>query len=79
MPLDEYRRRFIAGLVSGRLGPGSLRVTGAVLRWVADGDTLCCACSREAAAAGRCHRVWSAEALVRAGWRVVIDGVKVSP
>lgn len=41
---------------------------------VADGDTLICACSREAAREGRCHRVWAAHALARAGWRVVLDG-----
>lgn len=26
------------------------------------------------AAAGWCHRVWAAEALADAGWRVVLDG-----
>ncbi len=45
---------------------------------VLDGDTLCCACSREVAAAGRCHRAWAAPFLVRAGWRVILDGVEVS-
>lgn len=44
---------------------------------VADGDTLCCACSREAAARGECHRVVAAELLVAAGWRVLLDGVEV--
>lgn len=39
-----------------------------------DGDTLCCACSREQAGAGRCHRAWAAELLVEAGWGVVLDG-----
>lgn len=39
-----------------------------------DGDTLCCACSREAAAAGACHRVWAAELLRQVGWRVLLDG-----
>jgi hypothetical protein len=42
---------------------------------VADGDTLCCACSRDEAAAGRCHRVPTAQALAAAGWAVVLDGV----
>ena len=37
---------------------------------VADGDTLCCTCSRDDAAAGRC--------LVRAGWRVILDGQEVT-
>lgn len=41
---------------------------------VRDGDTLCCACSAAASRAGECHRAWAAPALVRAGWRVVLDG-----
>ncbi len=44
-------------------------------RVVRDGDTLCFACSRAHAARGLCHRVWAAELLVAAGWRVVLDGV----
>lgn len=40
---------------------------------VRDGDTLCCACARGAP----CHRRWFAPFLVRAGWRVVLDGVEV--
>lgn len=50
---------------------GSLWVKGMV---VPDGATLICACSREAAAAGRCHRVIAADLLKRAGWTVVLDG-----
>ena len=46
---------------------------------VLDGATLCCACSVAEARAGRCHRAWAAPFLVRAGWRVVLDGVEVSP
>lgn len=46
---------------------------------VGDGDTLCCACARSEAAAGRCHRAWLAPFLVRAGWRVILDGVEVTP
>lgn len=41
---------------------------------VPGGATLICACSREAAAAGRCHRVIAADLLKRAGWSVVLDG-----
>ncbi len=41
---------------------------------VPDGATLICACSREAAGAGRCHRVIAADLLKRAGWSVVLDG-----
>ena len=47
-------------------------------RDVEDGDTLCCTCSVAQAADGLCHRVWAAEALVAAGWRVVLDGKKLS-
>lgn len=41
---------------------------------IPDGATLICACSRQAAAAGRCHRVIAADLLKRAGWSVVLDG-----
>lgn len=41
---------------------------------VEDGDTLCCSCSREAAANDKCHRRWAAMELSRAGWRVILDG-----
>jgi hypothetical protein len=75
----EYRRRFEAGLARHDLSPGRLgwwrTETGALVGGsVRDGDTLCCACGREAAARGECHRVWSAHALARAGWNVVLDG-----
>jgi len=46
---------------------------------VADGDTLCCACSRAEAAEGRCHRVWASRFLFLAGWRVILDGMEVAP
>lgn len=71
----EYRRRYMLGL-EAQSGPlmASPRITRNVVP-VADGDTLCCACSRDKAAAGECHRVWAAEALQAAGWRVVLDGV----
>lgn len=66
------------------LGPGCLQVyrlpvDGVTLHdLVGDGDTLCCACSRAEAAAGRCHRAWAAPFLKRAGWRVILDGVDIS-
>lgn len=44
---------------------------------VESGSTLCCACSKQKAAEGRCHRVWAAQALARAGWSVILDGVRV--
>jgi len=55
-------------------GTLSAMETGGRLVPVGDGDTLCCACSRDAAAAGLCHRVWAAQMLRRAGWVVVMDG-----
>lgn len=84
MSLDVYRRRFVATLpMTPWLRPGKLYATmfgvDAPSRFVpvADGDTLCCACSRAAAARGECHRSWAAEALAAAGWRVLLDGVEV--
>jgi hypothetical protein len=88
MPIAEYRSlceaRF-AGLtcpggkvlIDDPLVPGRLlaEVGDIVGRPVVDGDTLCCGCSRDEAAAGRCHRVWAAALLAKAGWRVVLDGV----
>lgn len=44
---------------------------------VEDGSTLCCACSKQKAAEGHCHRTWAAAALARAGWDVILDGVRV--
>lgn len=79
--VEEYRARYLELLAERAplLGPRNLEADGP---WgeqsVRDGDTLICACSREAAAAGRCHRVWAAEALAAAGWRVVLDGVEVA-
>lgn len=75
--LATYRGRYLAVVERifsrGRLAPGELTAAdGQVI--VGDGDTLCCSCSREAAAAGRCHRVWSSALLIRAGWRVILDG-----
>ena len=47
---------------------------------VSDGDTLTCggSCSIEHAREGRCHRTHAAPFLVRAGWRVILDGVEVA-
>jgi len=91
MSVDEYRGLFEAMTEAwaDKLRPGYLFsedpkdnppmvwVGGYVL--VEDGDTLCCACSRDEAAAGRCHRVWAAHALARNGWRVILDGAEVQP
>lgn len=62
-------------LASAELAPGSLRAQdGSVLN---SGDTLCCTCSVEAGSERECHRVWSAEKLLDAGWRVTLDGVRL--
>lgn len=45
---------------------------------VENGSTLCCACSKQKAAEGRCHRVWAAKALAAAGWNVILDGTPVA-
>ena len=42
---------------------------------IKDDDTLCCACAKGA----ECHRRWAAPFLVRAGWRVILDGAEVTP
>lgn len=76
----EYRERFerMVGKLNeaGKLAPGELLTFEGfgVGELVLDGDTLCCACSRAEAAAGRCHRVWAAKALAAAGWNIILDG-----
>ena len=78
--LNEYRHRFRSVRTHAWCyAPGRLMAqkTGASPA-VSDGDTLCCACSRDRAARGECHRVWAAELLQKAGWRVVLDGVELN-
>jgi hypothetical protein len=76
---DEYEHRFRAGIDPLALIPIQLTAyTPDGIGLVRDGDTLCCACSRAEAAAGRCHRAWAAEYLARAGWRVILDGTELS-
>jgi hypothetical protein len=83
MHIDEYRRRFKIDVLARPpedLTPGhldALVIASGVRILVGDGDTLCCTCSREAAARGECHRVWASELLAKAGWRVILDGVEV--
>lgn len=82
--IQEYRNRFEEGLTrpmlsgSSSLAPGGLRAViylGAHgMVDVRSGDTLLCACSKDAASRGECHRVWAAAALSAAGWRVILDG-----
>lgn len=86
--LDEYREAYCATLEVSLVGlrPGRMMVIsrdhgkkgGTLPASLWDGDTLCCACSVAEARAGRCHRTWAAPFLVRAGWRVVLDGAEVS-
>ena len=45
---------------------------------VRPGDTLFCACARDRAAEGKCHRVWAAALLVDAGWTVILDGTPLT-
>lgn len=74
---SECLKKFTMYLEAGDLAPGRLSaiVRGANIATILeDGDALCCACSKAKAAAGECHRVWAAEALVRAGWAVILDG-----
>lgn len=80
--VEDYRTRY-ERRVLGRepmhpyLDPGALlgHLTGTVGPTpVDDGDTLCCACSREAASRDECHRVYAALMLRDAGWSVVLDG-----
>lgn len=77
LSFEEYENGFLAALEqrAGGLVPGALLATtnGREIL-VQDGDTLCCACSKEDAKRGRCHRAWAAPALRRAGWEVVLDG-----
>lgn len=77
----RYEGRLQAAATMDVLSPGALSwlsPLGHDSGLVSDGDTLCCACSRADAAAGKCHRAWAAPFLVRAGWRVILDGVEVT-
>jgi hypothetical protein len=73
LTFEEYRDLYTTRLRAhvDALRPGVLTANGIV---VDAGDTLICACSRAAAAEGRCHRVWAAEVLREAGWKIVLDG-----
>ena len=92
--VDEYRERFNAALDGRKLNLFPLSLTidppdnrtlpmSGLPLWipqlVESGDTLCCACSRAEAAAGRCHRVWAAHALAAAGWNIILDGEPLEP
>lgn len=70
----DYRIAYEAGVRTwrNRLAPGVLADSAGTL--IGDAAvTLICTCSREEARAGRCHRVWAAQWLERAGWEVWED------
>lgn len=73
---ERYREFFESRVSRPALEPGVLSYVGRDGKpgTVLDGDSLLCACSVEAALAGRCHRTYSAGLLAAAGWSVVADG-----
>lgn len=76
--LARYRGALEARWASLDLSPGSVVVqTLTGVGHVQAGDVLCCACAASEVLAGRCHRAWAAPFLVRAGWRVLLDGAEV--
>jgi hypothetical protein len=76
--LARYRTALEARWASLDLSPAGLLVHHAAgLGRVQPGSVLCCACAASEALSGRCHRAWAAPFLVRAGWRVFLDGVEV--
>ena len=81
MTHEEYKAHYIEKIRHHELHPGGLwAYLGEDGVWgtpVSDGDTLCCACSRQNANEGRCHRAWAAQALHEAGWVVVLDGKRL--
>jgi hypothetical protein len=79
-----YRAAYLAQLAQvslAQLQPGGLRASlsgagqGGGMVYLGDGAIVCCACGKEDARQGRCHRVWAADVLMACGWRVVVDGV----
>lgn len=74
---EAHIRMATGGDLSRFLGPRRLRARtgrGPADRMVTEGDTICCACAKDAAAAGECHRVRAANLLRIAGWDVWLDG-----
>ena len=72
---DRYHAAYEHHLAQNNLSPWRLGATDGVDFWfVQDGDTLTCTCSKFV----DCHRRWAAPYLVKAGWRVVLDGVEVT-
>lgn len=81
LAFEDYKLGFMACLLrlQVRLQPGNLMATndGRLFFPVGDGDTLCCACSRDVAARGECHRAWVADVLAKLGWQVILDGREI--
>jgi hypothetical protein len=72
---DRYFTAYIQHLSQNNLAPWRLGVvTDDDFGFVQDGDTLTCTCSKFV----ECHRRWAAPYLVKAGWRVILDGVEVT-
>lgn len=74
--MQAYRAYYIGGRILSALAPGALYAAagGGMFEPLADGDTVCCACSVADRAEGCCHLAWAAPFLIRAGWRVIMDG-----
>ncbi len=73
--MRRYRAEYEHHLSQNNLAPWRLGVvTDDDFGFVQDGDTLTCTCAKGV----DCHRRWAAPYLVRAGWRVVLDGVEVT-
>jgi len=74
--LAQFRRLYLAALTPVPIHHGRLKATlhGGETVLVDEGDTLLCKCSAERASDLLCHRAWLAQLLLRASWRVLIDG-----
>lgn len=80
LSFSQYRERYTAQVsaYAAYLVPGEFVFQKSLNSYaVKDGDTLCCSCSREKAADGKCHRTWLTPLLGEAGWRVVLDGKEI--
>lgn len=64
-----YDQQLREALAAGVLAPGKMVDAAGVA--VPGEVTLICTCSREEAAAGRCHRAWLVPWLERAGWEEI--------
>lgn len=83
MPIDRYLADFRADLAHAASGTPNPFAPGRLMYQpgmsfpklaVSDGDSLLCACKVGAP----CHRLEAAPFLVRAGWRVILDGSEVT-